>query len=94
VQHLAALAVRDIGHGAGIDNVNIRLVLERYFLKTFVTQNLAHDIQFITIHFAAKIMKSNSLFQMFISCDKKRAKNISRFRWVCTVTPSPVSRGK
>ena len=80
VQHLTAFAVRDIGHGAGIDNVNIRLVLERYFLKTFVTQNLAHDIQFITIHFAAKIMKSNSFFQMFISCDKKRAKNISRFR--------------
>ena len=67
VKHLTAFPVRDVGHSACIDHVNVRLLLEGHFLKPLVPQDLAHDIEFIAVYFAAQIVKSDSLLQMFVS---------------------------
>ena len=56
VEHLTALAVSDIGHGAGIDHIKVRLPVEVYGLVAPLFQKLLHDIQFIAVDLASKVM--------------------------------------
>ena len=57
VQHLPALPVRDIGHGAGVDDIDVRLVLKRDFFVSLISQDLPHNIQFIAVYLTAQIVK-------------------------------------
>ena len=64
VEHLAALSVRNICHGAGVHHINVRLFLKRHLLETLIPQDLAHNIQFVAVDLTAKIVKSNSILQI------------------------------
>ena len=64
VQHLAALAVRNVGHRAGVDHIDIRPLVKGDFEIALVPQDLAHDIQFIAVDLAAQVVKSG-LFHHF-----------------------------
>ena len=57
VMILPAFSVRDIGHGTGIDNIDVRPVLEGNFLVSVSTEDLTHNIQFIAVYFTAQIVK-------------------------------------
>ena len=58
VQHLAGFAVRDIGHGAGVDNIYVRLLVKGDDLITAGFQLLLHGLGFVCIYLASKVVKS------------------------------------
>ena len=57
VQHLSGLAVRDIGYGTGVDNVDIGLFVEGHDLVSGFFQKLLHGLRFIGIYLAAQIVQ-------------------------------------
>ena len=57
VQHLPGLPVRNVGHGAGIDDINIRLLLKRHDLISRPFQQLLHRRRLICIYLTSQIMQ-------------------------------------
>ena len=56
VQHLPALPVRNTGHTAGVDQIQVGLFLKGNHLISCTAQLLYHDIQLIAVYLAAKIV--------------------------------------
>ena len=57
VEHLAGFAVRDIGHGACIDNIDVSLLVKGHDFITALRQLLFHGLRLISVYFASQVMQ-------------------------------------
>ena len=78
MDHLTALAVRNVGHRTSVDHIYVRLFLKRNGNIPVLFHFLAHNVQLIAVDFAAEIVKCYAI-QSF-SLSKFMDNNIDFFR--------------
>ena len=66
VEHLPGLAVRNICHGAGVNNVDIRAFFKRNDLIPCILQHFLHRLSLVSIHFTPQIVQCNLLHKLIL----------------------------
>ena len=66
VEHLPGLAVRNVCHGTGVDNVDIRAFFKRNDLIPCILQHFLHRLSLVSIHFTPQIVQCNLLHRLIL----------------------------